>query len=278
MRTIREQAFRAEPISHFLIDAHTHLAPYYRSGWHQKPGMADIEEMLRIYDRLGVDCCVTAPHMLCDSMTVWANEFAEQAIREYPGRIYGYISIAPFEGMEAVRENLRRFGGNPGFVGLKFLGGYNGDLTEPEYRYAADFANEAGCPILCHSWEDTPRLAVLKELAQTHPRLHILCAHQGGGNKRMTDRAAEIVREMPNFHLEICGSLWNEYGVEDLVRLVGSDRVIFGTDAINLDARFDFGRVVFAPLEDEDMRKILSGNYLRLMEKSQMGRISVRSK
>ena len=51
------------------------------------------------------------------------------------------------------------------------------------------------------------------------------------------------------------------------------DNLIFGTDAIDLDARFDFGRVAFSTLSDEDKRKIFAGNYLRLLEHSQLGKI-----
>ena len=232
--SIRDQAFQGKPLSPFIIDAHTHLAPYYKMGWHQKPDFTTVESVIRVYDEMGVNCCVTAPHMIIDSMTTWANETAAAAAKDFPGRIYGYISVAPFEGMEVLRENLKRFGGNPAFVGLKFLGGYNGDYTEPVYRYATDFANETGCPILCHTWGNTPTLEVLRDMAETHPRLNILCAHQGGGSRELT----------------------------------------FRTDVINLDARFDFGRVAFSPLSDEAKEKIFAGNYLRLLEKSQMGSIS----
>ena len=272
--TIRDQAFLGQPLTPFIIDAHTHLAPYYRMGWHQKPDFTTVASIIRTYDEMGVNCCVTAPHMIIDSMTVWANEFAAQSALEFPGRIYGYISIAPFEGMDAVKENIRRFGKNPAFVGLKFLGGYNGDCTEPEYQYAADFANEVGCPILCHSWNNMPKLSVLRDIAEKRPNLNLICAHQGGGSREMSFLAAPIVKALPNFHLEICGSLWNELGIEDLVEMVGEDRVIFGTDVINLDARFDFGRVVFSPLSDTAKEKILAGNYLRLIENSQMGKIA----
>ena len=179
---IREQAFRGEPLSPFIIDAHTHLNIFCKSGWHQNPDFVSTESMIHIYDALGINCCVTAPHSVVDSLTVRANEIAAEAAKEFPGRVYGYISIAPFEGMDTVKENLRRFGGNPSFVGLKFLGGYNGDCTEPEYQYAAGFANEAGCPILCHSWNNSPRLSVLRDMAEKHPNLNILCAHQGGGS------------------------------------------------------------------------------------------------
>ncbi|NLD87508.1 MAG: amidohydrolase [Clostridiales bacterium] len=275
MMTIREQAFAGKPLDTFTIDCHTHLTQYFKSGWHQNPKFWSLESLIEVYDSLGVDCCVTAPHAIIDSMTVEANEVAEEAAKLFPGRIYGYISVAPFEGLDVLKSNLKRFASNPAFVGMKFLGGYNGDYTDPIYRYATDFAEEARCPILCHSWGNMPSHDTLRDMALTHPNMKLICAHQGGGNAALTDSIAKVVAECPNLYVETCGSLYNQYGIEDIVRLCGEDRVVFGTDAINLDARFDFGRVALAPLEDEVMAKVLSGNFLNLLETSQMGKIKV---
>ena len=73
--------------------------------------------------------------------------------------------------------------------------------------------------------------------------------------------------------MEICGSLENTLAIEDLVGLVGEDRLIYCSDQINLDARYDFGRIVFSPLSDDVKKMLLSGNYLSLLKDSGMGRI-----
>lgn len=271
--TIRDQAYGGRPLAPFIIDAHTHLSYYYRSGWHQKPGYGDLKQIMHIYDTLGVDCIVTAPHELIDGVTVRANEVASQAAAEFPGRVYGYISVAPLDGMDVLKRSLARYGADPAFVGLKFLGNYNGDYTDPVYMYALDFADEAGCPVLCHTWSNRPSLELMRDMAASHRNANIVCAHLGGGSEPYTLKAARIVNELDNFHLEICGSLWSTYGIEDVVDMVGADRVIFGSDAVNLDARFDFGRVAFAPLDDDVKTRIFSGNFLRLLIKSQMGKI-----
>jgi predicted TIM-barrel fold metal-dependent hydrolase len=74
--------------------------------------------------------------------------------------------------------------------------------------------------------------------------------------------------------MEICGSLDNALPLEAIVELVGEDKVIFGTDAINLDPKYELGKVAFAPLSDETKKKIFAGNYLKLLETSQMGKIA----
>ena len=96
--TIRDQAYQRKPLDVFIIDAHTHITPYYKSGWHQPPERTTLKAFIDTYDRLGIDC-VTAPHALVDAMTTEANQAAADGIS---GRIYGYISVAPFGGLSVL--------------------------------------------------------------------------------------------------------------------------------------------------------------------------------
>lgn len=273
--TIREQAFAGLPLDVPVIDAHTHTGPEYCRGWHQNPDYVSLDSFVAMMDKLGVNCIVTAPHAMCDGMSILANETAAQEAERYPGRIYGYIFISPFEGMEVCRQNLEKYSQNPAFVGLKFLGAYHGDYTDPVYQYAADFANEVGCPVLCHTFHDKPPLLQTITLAEKRPNLSLLVAHQCGGVQELTEQAAPYVRQIPNVYMELCGSLFNRLGFDDIRELVGEDKMIFGTDAIDLDIRFDFGRLVFAEMPDSAKKKILAENYLRLLEKSQLGKITL---
>lgn len=272
--TIRDEAFHGRPISAFVVDAHTHLSPYYMSGWYESPHETATSAVVAGMDRLGINCIVTAPHPLVMGMMRVANKAAADAIRDFPGRIFGYISVCPGEGLDAVREELAQYGRDPGFLGLKFLSGYHGSLTQLEYQYAADFANEAACPVLTHTWSNSPPLSEVRQLAEKHPRMKLMCAHQGGGDAGLSRELAGAISRLPNLYMELCGSLANPLAVEDLVELAGEGRVIYGSDSINLDVRYDFGRVVFSPLGDEVKKKLLSGNFLSLLQTSQMGRIA----
>ena len=271
--TIRDEAYHGKPVSAFVVDAHTHISPYYMNGWYQTPDEITTSAVIKSMDRLGINCIVTAPHPLIMGMMRTANSIAETAIKEHSGRIYGYISICPGEGLEAVRKQIARYGKHPGFVGFKFLPGYHGSLDQPEYKYAAAFAHEAAAVVLTHTWYDSPPLSEVEEIANNHPRMKLLCAHQGGGRADLSRKLAKIMARCPNLFMEICGSLINSLAMEDLVEMAGEDRVIYGSDMINLDPRYDFGRVVFSPLKDTVKKKLLSGNFLSLLQASQMGRI-----
>jgi len=270
---IREQAFAGRPIDVPIIDAHTHILGYGHFGWYQ--AFTSNADIVAHMDQLGINCIVTAPHSLIMGDTDLTNDAAAAAAREFPGRIYGYIVVRPQQGLDDVRRTLDKYSKNKIFVGLKFLAGYHGPLACPEYDYALDFAAEAKCPVLCHTWGNAPTMTDIERAVKTRPDLKLLVAHQGGGSLEMTDQFVPLMKTYPNLFMEICGSLYNQYSIEELVNLAGEDRVIFGSDLINLDPRFDFGRVIFSTLPDVIKKKLLAENYLRLLQCSALGQIAL---
>ena len=126
-----------------------------------------------------------------------------------------------------------------------------------------------------HTWADNPSTASMAKLAQEHPNLNLIIAHQGGGSAEHTRACTPIITDHANAYMELCGSLENRLGVEDIVDLVGAEKVIFGTDAIDLDPKFELGKVAFSPLDDRIKKMIFAENYLSLLEGSQMGKISL---
>ena len=172
-------------------------------------------------------------------------------------------------------EGLKQYAANPSFVGMKFLAGYHGEVLQPEYEYAMDFADEVGCPVLCHEWANVPDRKGFEIALQTRHRMKLIIAHQGGGSAEHTRACAPIITDHANAYMELCGSLENRLGVEDIVDLVGAEKVIFGTDAIDLDPKFELGKVAFSPLDDRIKKMIFAENYLSLLEGSQMGKISL---
>ena len=265
--TIREEAFAGKPISVPVIDSHSHICPYYNSGWYE--ALTSNIEVISLLDHLGI----TAPHKLVAGWMKDSNEAADRAAKEFPGRIYGYISICPHEGINAIKDAINNYSKNRNFIGMKFLPGYHGSLACPEYDYALDFANEVGCPVLIHTWSGIPKLNEFERAVKTRSRLKLMVAHQGGGNEKCTDDLIALMKQYPNLYMEICGSLFNQYSIEDMVIMAGEDRVIYGNDMINLDPRYDFGRVVLSTLSYEIKKKVLAENFLNLLKDSQMGKV-----
>jgi uncharacterized protein len=273
--TIREDAFSGKPVSVFVIDSHTHLGPYYMSGWYASRKQTSDEAVIASLDSLGIDCIVTAPHQLIIGMMEEANRRAAAAAGKFPGRIYGYISICPGEGKDKVRKELSKYEKDQRFLGLKLLPGYHGSVHQKGYDYALDFADEKGCVVLVHTWGNCPSIYDVGSLLEKRSGMKLLCAHQGGGSADLSKDLAALMKAHPNLFMELSGSLYNTMSVEDLVVLVGEDRLIYGSDMINLDPRYDFGRVVLSTLSDDIKKKILAKNFLDILKDSEMGKIVI---
>ena len=273
--TIREEAFAGLPISCPIIDAHTHIGPYHMSGWHQKYDRVDTGLVLDDLARLGIDCIVTAPHPMVQERMVEANKIAAEMAAKYPGKVYGYISVVPSCGMDAIKKEVDTYRNYHAILGFKFLTAYHGDLLQTQYEYAMDFAVEMGCPVLCHEYGNIPDRKEFVEALKTRHNMKLLIAHQGGGFAAETRACAPIIRDHENAYMEICGSLDNALPLEAIVDMVGENRVIFGTDAINLDPKYELGKVAFAPLSDEVKKKIFAQNYLEVLKYSRMGQINL---
>lgn len=268
---IKEAVRRSLPIPVPVIDTHTHLHECSTGGLHQ--GLRGTEAVVQLMDRIGIDCIVTSPIVMELGDQVLANRQTVQAMQEYPGRIYGNLVLCPHDGAEAVRQTVRSFGSLPGFVAVKLLTGYHGDPNRGEYAYAFSFAQECGCPVTLHYWEKQVSLASVERLLAHYPTLKLILAHQGGGRRSYTQQTAQLMAQCDRLYLDTCGSLYNSMDLWEMAQLVGEDRLVFGSDMLYLEPRFELGKVVFSGMPERTMKKIFAENYLRLLSGSQLTQI-----
>ncbi len=256
------EVLAGKPLSCEVIDAHSHITPYTKGGWYQH--RPDLDDVIRTMDHLGIDTIVTAPHPLVGSYNAEANAITAAAIKRHPGRVLGYVCYNPVFGVAEARTITKRYIDQKGFVGFKFLSGYHGSLLSDGYAYGFDAANERRLPVLCHTWCGAPPTAEFRKIAEKYPDVSLLVAH-GGGNRDTYLDFAKLCAEFPNVFIEICGGFMCDLWFEDIVAAAGAERIIFGTDIINVEPRLDLGRVVFADIPEADKRNILAGNYKKII-------------
>ena len=262
------------PVPVPVIDAHTHLFECSNDGMHQ--GFHSAEDTVKLMDTIGIDAIVTSPIIMDAGYSELANRQTVEAMAEFPSRIYGKLVLTPHDGVNSVKDMIRRYSGIEGFVALKMLTGYHGAPTRPEYAYAFNFAQECGCPVTLHCWEDEAiNHENVAEILDRYPKVKIILAHQGGGVRHMTIGAAKLMKQCDRLYIDTCGSLWNRLGMDEIAELVGDGRMCYGSDVLFLDPRFEIGRIVFSGMSEESMRKIFSENYLKILEGSQLGQIKL---
>lgn len=250
-----------------VIDCHDHLAHHSRPSWQE-----DDRKLIDAADKLAIDqlcCSILTPRR---PATVEGfrecNQWVAEAMRRFPGRILGYCFVNPGHTREALEE-IRRSIEDRGFIGIKLYNDYV--ATEPVVWPIVELAIELRVPILHHaghaSWLPQPQPRIsdaghLAELSRRYPEAMLICAHIcGGGDWEWTIKA---LRNVPSVCLDTSGSVIDEGVIEMAVRVLGADRLLFACDG-SLTA--SVGRIRSATFSDSDRRKILAGNFQRILSR-----------
>ena len=96
------------------------------------------------------------------------------------------------------------------------------------------------------------------------PDLTFIAGHMGGDDY---ERAAVRFREVDNVYLEICSSSPDRGKIETVVRDIGSERVVFGSDSTLLNPAVLLGMVVDSEISEEDKVRILYSNARGFLER-----------
>lgn len=242
-----------------VLDIHGH---YGRFNEFHTPD-AEADSLVRIMDRIGIRQLCIAPFLSIKLDCRAGNRMTREAMEKCPDRILGHACVNPFNERETRRELCRCFE-EWGFHAIKLHPYYNG--MEPEsggYNAVFEYANAHGLTIL---WHYGASAAYLEKLASTYKNVSFVVAHYGGSwDGRRKDDILELVRDADNIYTDTASSVaW--YGAfERLIDYVGAEKILFGSDAVFLDAAFQLGRVTGADIDRKAKEKVLGGNFKRLL-------------
>lgn len=259
--------FAGDPIGVEIIDAHAHLMA--GSGPDVLIPYASPAGMVEAMDRYGID-------KACISVTGSgdANDATKAAVAEFPERFIGFHLVNP-RYPDLVDDELRASFASPGFLGLGEIHatsyGHDYPITGRAYMPAWEFAEEHRLPVLIHSGPKSEihrcRPADLGAVAQAHPDMNVLIGHCGGYDSwELLDEAIETARCQENVYLEICAMGRHFGALEYLVQKLGSEKIVYGSDAPFHDWSAEIAHVAFARIPDDTKAKVFGGTMMRLLE------------
>jgi hypothetical protein len=145
-------------------------------------------------------------------------------------------------------------------------------LKDKHYRLdnaekVLDYAGKSALPALIHTFNRTDaslpgevNVAELMELAERHPQTRMIVAHAG----IHWPSEIQLLRPLRNVWVECGGGYPIKGQVEALVRMMGADRVLFGSDIFCRSQASQLVKVILADLPQAQKNKILSGNAISL--------------
>jgi predicted TIM-barrel fold metal-dependent hydrolase len=140
--------------------------------------------------------------------------------------------------------------------GVKLIPHYQGYPEEgPLVDVPCRYADQHGLLILNHSWGSAEQM---ERLCATYPRACFIAGHS-------TTAYVEVARRHPN--LFICTCPFHNWGqTEEFVELYGAERIMFGSDLLDLPIAWGMGQIMYARIPEEAKRKILGENLRGLLE------------
>jgi len=243
------------PADVLIIDAHCHLGPF-RNFHIPEP---DIDGIVTVFDRLGIDVGVFAAHSGISSDYRLGNDEVRKAAERHPGRVHGYCCVNP-NYPDDVQAELERCFADPRFRGIKLHPELHDDypLEGPGYARVWDFAQRWRVPVLVHSYFGGDSLPTFEAIANRLESAPLLLGH--GGLDLGVAGVIELVHRLPNVYLDLTGPASWDGLVEFLVAEVGAGRLLFGSDVPFVDAALQLGGCAYARITDADRRRILGEN------------------
>lgn len=252
--------------SHFVIDQHVHvgLRPA-RSTTASSSYMAD--ELLANMDANGVDMVVAFPKANPHTDYRVENERITGWMKDYPTRIVAFARINPYFGAKAVAD-IREYAA-AGVRGLKIhpIRDFSGNrVNDPELMFPIiEAAQAANLLVLVHSgewWNCSPSL--IADLARNFPKTNFVMAHSAGFGGHQ--EAIAVARHQDNLYVDTASNGYPDI-TSNVVRALGPERVLYGSDHPTLPFGFELGKIVkYANLNSEQLDLILGRNLARLLK------------
>ena len=239
-----------------VIDCHAH-AGFGQMLASPSNTIADPDELLRNMAKAGIDQSVIFPIRNTDYAE--PNRAIAEMCRRHPDKFIGF-------GRHDGRTEKGRIAALCE-VEVRELGLRGFKLKENATDEIMAAAKALGVPVLYHP-PDVPNFV---EFARRYPTIDMILAHLGGVtySKRPESHleAIEAAKALPNVYLDTSTVMETRY-LERAVREVPAEKIIFGSDAPDTDARLEIFKVRMMKLPRQKEEMILGGNLERMLAKT----------
>ncbi len=215
--------------------------------------------------------CAEDRHCSPEQFTA-ANNLTYEMTKRYPGKVYGQAFLNPAFCKETIYE-LERCVKELGFVGVKLY--HQNFMDNPVMYPMIEKCIELDVPILMHCAHimdpetrlRQPRCSSgihMANVAKRYPEATFLMGHIGGGGDWKL--AIKAIADTPNVYADIGGSIYDRPLIEESVKLLGADRMLFATDG---GWSSGVGKLLGADISDADKKTIFESRaFNRFIERA----------
>lgn len=234
--------------------------------------LATVRKMLEAGRRAGI-----ARQVFMGWIDQRSNDFVRALMDIYPDEIIGFLRGMGSD--PSSPETLEKYITQYGFKGIKLhdesvlpLGSILG--CHPIFKVAEMHK----VPVLIHTFHEEEGLSadrhnqlaggtahfpvrLMAELGKRYPNVTFIFAHAG----MVWEKAFQAAQPYPNLNFDISGFDPERGIVEKAVKVLGAERVLFGSDAPGRSYAAQIAKVQYADISAQDRALILGGNAARLL-------------
>ena len=246
-----------------IIDFHTHVGVSL-FGHRQTP-----DELMIKMDELGIDGSVICPFKPSTYDLTSANYFIAAVVAEYPDTFIGFARVDPWQKKDALEElqkcietyHLKGLYLDP----LEEVFQINNEIVHPlieqMQKYKMPVMINGGHTRFSTAWQ-------IADLASKFPKVNFIAT--SGGQINISGASlweSEIMlTENPNIYMETSGIYREDY-IEDMVKKLGKERVVFGSNSPFYDLRMEIQRIHWAHITDDEKQSLIGENAERILLK-----------
>lgn len=253
---------------------HEHV--WFRSNEEQVLNERHLERQMEVFDLFGFDRIVVSLPILhmkrCPAeLFQKANAVVYEAMKRYPGKVYGMAYVHPGHLTEALAQ-IDHCVQDLGMVGVKLYRDYR--MDDPIQNPIIEKCIDLDVPILMHAMRNMDRNSVLMH-PLTSTGVHIANAAKRYpeavfqlGHFTITDWEYQLKAIAPyeNIYTDMSGSAYDRPQMEQAVQMLGANRILFGTDESIVSS---VGKILGARISEEDKKTILAGGaFAKYMERA----------
>lgn len=245
------------PLDHIpVVDSHSHLDVSNR--WYICP-RSTTEEVLAYMGRFGVDHwlvfsfavgsdCVAGNQSVYDSTAAHRDRFSPLVMlhAQFPEDWVPLIDAGKANGAQ----------------GIKLISDYQGARElSIDWSPALEQARGQGWAVLNHNWHDPERL---RSYADAFPDVAFIIGHFSSGSANYK----KVLEECPNVYQSTCAhfACAREFTTEDMVREFPLDKILYGSDALDLDLGTHIGPIAYADIPESAKEAILGRNAMTMFK------------
>jgi len=240
-----------------IIDSHIHIGKWSEIFYNYE---STVEDAIEIMKKSGVDAAVCMPTDFTSNDDLFSQTFNNPDFKFYFNAWINPEDKNLDKFLEKNIKDISLFKIHPSILRKK--------ITDKSFDKYINLASENKKPVIVHCgrWKEMAGYKIPLDLINKYPDLILILAHLGGDQPSLYLECAKEIKnkKYKNVYLGT-ESVREFYFVNEVVKTVGAENVIFGSD-------YNLGLpLTYIPIVDElkipagDKELIFSGNILRLI-------------